>query len=125
MKKVDLEAFISSGLVTVMSINSETELQTYIDLASELDDGEAITISLAIHNGCLIATDDRKALRLISNIGSLTAVSTLELIKAWSEAKDINDAEVKQVLLNMYLCASYRPSERDPLYKWWQTMTKK
>jgi predicted nucleic acid-binding protein len=123
-EKVELEPFISSGLIRVISIKSKDENETYIDLASELDDGEAITISLAIHNHYAIATDDRKALRVISNLSSITPISTLELVKKWSDTKKIDDAEIKHVLLNMLFCASYQPSERGPLHNWWKSMTK-
>lgn len=108
----------------MISINSKDENETYIDLASELDDGEAITISLALHNHCAIATDDRKALRVISNLSSITTISTLELVKKWSDTKKIDDAEIKHVLLNMLFCASYQPSEREPLQNWWKSITK-
>jgi predicted nucleic acid-binding protein len=120
-EKVELGPFISSGLIRVISINSKDENERYIDLASELDDGEAITIALALHNHYTIATDDRKALRVISNMSSITSISTLEIVKKWSDRKKIQDTEIKQILLNMLFCASYQPGEREPQYSWWKS----
>jgi predicted nucleic acid-binding protein len=121
-EKVELESFISSGLIRVISINSKDENETYVDLASELGDGEAISITLALHNHCIIATDDRKALRVISKLSSITSISTLEIVKKWSDKKRIHATELKQILLNMLFCANYQPGEREPLYRWWESL---
>jgi predicted nucleic acid-binding protein len=120
-EKVELEPFILSGLVRVISISSKDENETYIDLAGELDDGEAITISLALHNHYTIATDDRKALRVIAYLSSITPISTLEIVKKWSDKKKIHNIEIKQILQNMLFCASYQPGEREPQYSWWKS----
>jgi predicted nucleic acid-binding protein len=119
-KNVDLNPFISNGLIKTISINSEKEQETFVDLAAELDDGEAITISLAEHRGYCVATDDRKALRIISERGLVKATSTLELVKKWAEVANIPGTEIKSVFLLIRDGASYYPGERDPLYSWWR-----
>lgn len=121
-RPVDISSLVSAGLIKVISINSEEERETFVDLASELDDGEAITISLAEHRGCQVATDDRKALKVIAERASVQASSTLELVKKWADARIVSKEEVKSVLSLMWTGANYYPGERDPLYSWWHDM---
>jgi predicted nucleic acid-binding protein len=49
-----------------MKVNNETEATTFVDLSREMDDGEALTCALAMHRQCDVATDDRKARRILS-----------------------------------------------------------
>jgi predicted nucleic acid-binding protein len=121
-KSVDLSQLVSTGLIKIISINSEKEKETYVDLATELDDGEAITISLAEYRGYSVATDDRKALKVISERCLIHATSTLELVRRWSEVCNISRKEVKLALSLIWEGASYYPGERDPLYSWWCDM---
>jgi len=121
-RPVDLNPLVSAGLIKVMSINSEEERGTFIDLAAELDDGEAITVSLAEHRGCCVATDDRKALRVIAGRSSIQTISTLELVKRWAELRNVSRMEIKSVLSLIWTGASYYPGERELLYPWWQDM---
>ncbi len=58
---VDLPPFVSEGLVEVLYLQSPDEEATFVDLSAPIDDGEAVTAALALHRGCSIATDDRKA----------------------------------------------------------------
>jgi len=119
---VDISALISTGLIEVVSIKTDAEVETFIDLASELGDGEAISVSLAIHRGYCVATDDRKALRVISERTSISSVSTLGLIKQWAESTNASKTDIKSVLSFIWTGASYYPGERDPLYSWWREM---
>jgi len=121
-KPVDINPLVSAGLVRVVSINSEDEQETFVDLATELDDGEAITISLAEHRQCKVATDDRRALKVISDRSLVQVSSTLELVKRWADARKVSKEEIRTVLLRIRTRASYYPGERDPLYSWWLNM---
>lgn len=119
---VDLGPFISDGSIKIASLDSEDEQQTFIDLATELDDGEAITISLAEHRGYCVATDDKKALRVVSARALITSTSSLELIKRWADSEKVPRLEIKMALTLIRARASYFPGERDPLYLWWSAM---
>lgn len=119
-RAVDMNPLVSAGLIKVISMNSEKEQETFVDLATELDDGEAVTVSIAEHRGCCVATDDRKALRVISERSLVHATSTLELVKRWSEVRNVPKKEIKSALSLIWEGASYYPGERDPLYSWWR-----
>ena len=118
-KSVDISPLVVDGLIEIISINNEEEQETFIDLATELDDGEAVTIALAEHRQYQVATDDRKALKVISDRSLVHVTSTLELVKRWSDARNVPKEEIRTVLLRIWTCASYYPGERDPLYSWW------
>ena len=60
---VDLARLIEEGIIQVLRLEHQEEEATFVNLASMVDDGEAITAALAVHRGCAVATDDRKARR--------------------------------------------------------------
>ncbi|MDE2717837.1 MAG: hypothetical protein OXI33_12620 [Chloroflexota bacterium] len=100
--------------------HSEEEV-TFVDLAASIDDGEAVTGALAFHRGCSVATDDRKARRLLEeHVPTVPLVSTLELLKLWAEEASIPDTELQAAMMSMKSWASYIPGVRDPLHEWWQ-----
>lgn len=118
---VDLEPLIEEGLIRVMRLETEDEERSFVDLASTMDDGEAVTGAIALHRACAVATDDRKARRILTELpDAVPLVSTLELLKQWSEAVSVPLAELRDALAAMESGASYLPGERDPHYGWWR-----
>ena len=117
---VDLEPLIEDGLIAVMSLESSEEVETFVDFAVSIDDGEAITAALAVHRACAVATDDRKARRVIGEQApSVSLVSTLDLLKEWAETTQIPTAELRPMMEAMESGASYTPGSRNPLFEWW------
>ena len=91
-----------------------------VALASEMDDGEAMTCALAMHRQCDVATDDRKARRVLSGrVPHVPIISTLAIVKRWAELSDITKVELKTILVHIWSGATYYPGEREPLYAWW------
>ena len=120
---VDIAPFGSVGLIQVMTINTKAEATTFIDFARLMDDGEAITCALAIHRQCDVATDDRKAIRVLTGRApQVPVVSTLALVKQWAELAGITKEEIRAALLSIWAGANYFPGDRDPLYGWWVTI---
>lgn len=119
---VDLDSLLEEGLIQLMSLEHPAEEETFVDLAANLDDGEAITGALAVHRGCSVATDDRKARRELGQLSPpVKLVSTLELPKRWEEEAQVPKDELGAAMAEMKLRASYRPGRRDPLYEWWRS----
>jgi predicted nucleic acid-binding protein len=117
---VNVEPLVSAGLIQVMKVNSEMEVTTFVDLAREMDDGEALTCALAMHRQCDVAMDDRKACRILSaRAPQVLVISTLAIVKQWAELAGLAKAELRAVLLSIRSGANYYPGERDPLYEWW------
>jgi hypothetical protein len=85
-----------------------------------MDDGEAMTCALAMHRQCDVATDDRKARRVLSGRAPhVPIISTLAIVKQWAELACIARGELKATLLSIWSGANYYPGEREPLYAWW------
>ena len=83
---MDLSLWSDEDLIRVMRLESEEEERTFVDLAALMDDGEAVTGAIALHRGYAVATDDRKARRILAERPrSITLVSTLDLLKLWDE----------------------------------------
>ena len=120
---VDLAPLLEEGLIQLMSLNHPEEEATLVNLAAHLDDGEAITGALALHRDCSIATDDRKARRVLGQYApSVQLVSTLELLKLWAEEALVPKDELRAAMADMQSGASYTPGARDPLYDWWRSI---
>ena len=117
---VDLSPFVSEGSVEVMRLASPAEETTFVTLAALIDDAEAVTAALAFHRGCSVATDDRKARRVLAEQApTVPLVSTLDLVSQWQETMSVPLGELRTALERMRSGASYMPGPRDPRYEWW------
>jgi len=120
---VDLSPLIEKGLIQLMWLENPTEETTFVNLAAHLDDGEAITGALAFHRGCLVATDDRKARRVLGQLNPpVKLVATLQLLKMWAKEAAVPKDELRKAMANMQSGASYIPGSRDPLHNWWRSI---
>lgn len=121
LELIELKPLIESGLLTVCRIESDQEAQFYVDYASALDDGEAMSLAIALARDLVLATDERKARRLFSEAagdqGRLT--STSALVRQWAEAERIPADRVKTALTRIEERARYQPPTTDANYKWW------
>ena len=117
---LELSPLIEDGLIEVMTLHAGEEVETFVNFALSIDDGEAITGALAFHRGCAVATDDRKARRVIAERAPLVPlVSTLDLLSEWAETAQLPTRDVRQVMEAMRSSASYVPGPRDPRFEWW------
>jgi predicted nucleic acid-binding protein len=120
LEPIDLQPLIASGLLTVCYIEGAQEAEYYVDYASALDDGEAMSLAIALSRGFTLATDERKARRLFLDEGSdpLRLTSTPELLRRWAAA-EISSDRLKAALLSIERRARYQPPTTDPDYHWW------
>jgi len=117
---VDLSSLYEDGLMQLMCLENLTEEATYVNIAAHLDEGEAITGALAFHRGCSVATDDRKARRVLGQLDpAVKLVSTLQLLKRWEEEAAVPQDELRRAMADMQSGAIFIPGARDPLYQWW------
>ena len=116
---VDLTPLICEGLIGVFDLEGPLEQAGFVMLASMIDDGEAITGSVATNRGFAVGIDDRKARRVLSEQSpDIVLVSTLEIMQEWATA--VPETELRDALLSMSSAANYVPGRRDPLYDWWR-----
>ena len=117
----DLSTLVEDGLVQVVRFAHPEEHALFVDLAALIDDGEAVTGALALCRGYSIATDDRKARRVLTErTPRVRLVSTMELMKGWAEASSVSDVELRSAMSAIQSGASYAPGQHDPLYEWWR-----
>ena len=118
---VDLSPLVEAGLLLVVRLEGPGEQAYFVELAADLDDGEAMTGAMAINRGFAVAIDDRKARRVLGEKApELRLLSTLELLHLWSAA--VPDQEVGRALEAMRYGARYVPGNRDLLYGWWRDL---
>lgn len=121
-KEVDLEPFVSSGSILVVSPENPIEIHTYVNFASELDDGEAITGAIAFHRNWCMGTDDKKAISFLSKNGlHLSIASTLDIVKYWADSSNPPREMICHVLENIKRKANYEPGTNHQLYEWWDS----
>ncbi len=120
---ISLSSLTDEGVIRVLSLAGPDEEATFVNLARYIDDGEAVTGSIAIHRGYVVATDDRKARRVLAEqVPPIGLIGTLELMKAWVDHAKITAAEAREALKAIQADASYVPSRRHPLFAWWKSI---
>jgi predicted nucleic acid-binding protein len=116
---VQLNELVEMGLVEVLEPYTEAELLDFVDFSRQLDDGEAMTTAVALHRGASVATDDRKAIRVLTALG-VDWISTLEMLKSWSDQRGIDHSTLRDALVDLRLRANYEPARTHPLRAWWE-----
>ena len=123
---IQFETAIEQGLLSVVDFESEEESETFVNYAFELgDDGESASFAIAFHRNWAIATDDKKAIAFAQQEAPhLQVLSTLEVVKRWSEEANLNEAELKIALSAIRSQGRYLPHRNHPLLSWWETVMK-
>ena len=85
--RLDMTVYIDSGLIESCDTTAEPEVDLYVDLARELDDGEAMGLAIAHCRGWRLATDDTLARDKAGMLG-VKVITTPELIRLWAHATE-------------------------------------
>lgn len=117
---IDLDDALSRGLLRVVADTTDEELNTFIDLAVDLGDGEAMTAAIALHRRYTVVTDDRVAVRIVN--GRVPTVASLELIKEWIERARIPRDIASSALIDLRQRGRYLPGRTHPLRNWWENL---
>jgi predicted nucleic acid-binding protein len=119
-ERIDLQLFVARGVLEVLTIKGEAEQLRFIELAVDLEDGEAASIAIAEARSFALATDDKKARGLLQRKSvKVDLWSTFELLRRWQAKAGISDAELGSVLLNIANCATFRPRRGQSEFEWW------
>jgi predicted nucleic acid-binding protein len=117
---IDVTPWVDTGHLSIVHAETDDELATFVDLAVSLDDGEAMTIALAVHRSLVVVTDDRKATRLAT---ALVKVETsLALVRMWCEHDALDPQTARSVLNSVRDRARYIPHSQHPLRSWWDSV---
>jgi predicted nucleic acid-binding protein len=104
------------------SINGDEEMATYIDFASELDDGEAQALAIAQHRGFVLLTDDNKAIKIARRPEvDVKIVTTADMLRAWAQQSAHNEAALPTVIRRITTLARFSPKASSLDHAWWNT----
>lgn len=98
----------------------ESEIDTYVELARDIDDGEAATIAIARSRSLAMATDDRKARRFAVEAGLAVPTDTATILRQYAEATGLTPREIAALLQQVRDEATYVPRHADKNFDWWQ-----
>lgn len=116
---VDLSSLKTSGVLQVCAPSDQAERDRFVHYATQFrSDGEAMCIAIAEQRRWVVATDDRKAIRVAQQAG-LTVVSCPELLKRWADATGPDQAALHKVLQDIQILAQFKPNPAMPEYRWW------
>jgi predicted nucleic acid-binding protein len=115
---IDLARHVAAGTLTMVDL-TPAELALYVDLASELGDGEAASIAVALNRDLAVATDDHKARRICVERGLPEPIRTTDILREYCDRSPLAADAVREVLHRIRDLASFVPARSDPNQKWW------
>jgi predicted nucleic acid-binding protein len=116
------EAAIAQNLLIIVDFESEEEAESFVNYAANLDDGESATGALAFHREWAMATDDKRAISFFrKETPQIQILSTLEIVKHWSEEAGVDSQTLRDALNLIRVKARYMPHKSHPLLSWWET----
>lgn len=120
---VTLVPLFSAKLLEVCDVESGAEAQLYVNYSTQLDDGEAMSMAIAISRGYYLATDERKARRIFLETNVADRLScTSTIVRAWVETAAISSIKARQVLHEIIRKARFFPSATDENLNWWNDL---
>jgi predicted nucleic acid-binding protein len=118
---IDISLEISAGLIKECRLETKEEMESYVNFASKVDDGEASSLAIAKSRNWTVATDDRKAIRLADESG-IAVITTPEFVEHWVKNTTPTDVEIVKAIRAIERFAKFRPRRSDPRYDWWVSM---
>ena len=117
---IDLQPYISKGLLLVVTFESEEEESTFIQFSQDIDDGESATGAIAYHRKWDIATEDIKARTIFArDIPDCVCVGTPDIIKHTAEFFKWEDDILRMLIQTIYIQSRFRPQKNTTLAEWW------
>ena len=89
-RPVDLKQLYDDGVAANAAL-SDAEIDLFVQLAREVDDGEAQALAIASTRQLNLATDDRRAARVAARL-NIQTIDTPELTLNWSAGVDTERA---------------------------------
>ena len=118
-EKINLADLIERKLLTVVSVDTDEERRRYVTYATQLDDGEAMSLALAECREIALATDDRKAIRLVKEQKLKVNIwSTADLLQEWQRKSSLHRNEMRNVLVAIRDRARFIPRDA----AWWNEL---
>lgn len=118
---IDLDPLLKRGVLVATQPETAAEIDDYVNLAMELDDGEAQAIAIAKNRGYVLLTDDYKAAKLASSADvGVAVISTPMLLEQWGELNAGNKARLHEIVRRISRLARFTPRADSTYYDWWR-----
>lgn len=118
-KEVDLNPLIKGGILEVTEPTDFAELELFMHLAGIIDDGEAACLAIASNRGHILATDDRRAIKVATEL-NVSIVTTPDLIKEWVKFTSPEPFQVTETIHCIERYGRFRPHPSSPHAEWWE-----
>jgi predicted nucleic acid-binding protein len=115
---VNLHPLIDNGVLLLTELMGEVELGQFVQLAAMIDDCEAACLAIAAVRGLALATDDKRAIQIATDLG-VSVVTTPELLKNWTERVSPKQHEVTDAIMCIERYGRFRPHSLCTCAKWW------
>lgn len=110
----------------LLDLTTDEEVAGFVGFAAELDDGEASICALGVPRGATVATDDRKALRVLGRRApDVPRLQTPEILYAWAQLSLATEREVAEALLAVRWRRRFHPHRDAPHFDWWERLARK
>lgn len=114
---IDLSKVMSAGLTRRCDLENDDETRLFVEFAARIDDGAASCLAIAKSRGWIVATDDRKAMKLAAESEN-EVVTTPELIQRWIASEKPSTVEIETVIDNIECHAKFRLGRNNPHFSW-------
>lgn len=120
IERIDIRPLIDAELLTICGVEDDAEVELYVDYASVLSDGEAMSLAIALSRNLVLVTDEKKARRLFLEAAEepMRLASTSSLMRNWAK-ENISATRIKEALSNIERRSRYQPPPTDENYQWW------
>jgi hypothetical protein len=106
--------------LSVMDLQNDREITNFVRFATNLDDGEASVCALAVAHDGGVATDDRKALRVLGQtVPRVPTLQTPEILYEWAQLSQVPENDLTNVLRAVQSRARFFPRRDAPRFEWW------
>ena len=116
----EMNRFLEAGLIEAAELTSDEQDQ-FVMFAGEISDDEARILAVAANRGWHVVTDDRPALRVMSEcVPSIPFLTTPDWMKSWAETHK-DDLTLRKAIRRVEECAHGGPRRNHPLFDWWKS----
>jgi len=116
--RVNLRPLVDSGVCLSTELTGDVELSQFVQLAALIDDCEAACLAIAAGRGLALATDDKRAIQIATDLG-VSVLTTPELLKTWVQRTSPPPHEVKGAITCIERYGRFRPHSLCAQAQWW------
>ncbi len=115
---IDLNPYFEAGVLQLCEIATEEENDLFVRLAINVDDGEAACLTIAKSRGMTVATDDRPASHLASEL-AVPVINTAQYVRQWAESVGASRVQVAATIGRIQRFARFIPRQDAAEAEWW------